>query len=141
MPQMFGNLSIRPKTVALLAVPVAGTLLLGGVGVGAGWGDRARATGDRRLAAAAGLAVVRAEVDRRLVTLERTMADLDRTVADLLEVTRQLTDRLDAPAAGRGRPGAGSAALERPGPGAAGPDRPRPVPRGPAHRRRGGGPP
>jgi hypothetical protein len=57
MPQMFGNLSIRPKTVALLAVPVAGTLLLGGVGVGAGWGDRARATGDRRLAAAAGLAV------------------------------------------------------------------------------------
>jgi signal transduction histidine kinase len=45
--------------------------------------------------------VVRAEVDRRLVTLERTMADLDRTVADLLEVTRQLTDRLDAPAATR----------------------------------------
>ena len=34
MPQMFGNLSIRPKLVALLAVPVAGTVLLGATGPG-----------------------------------------------------------------------------------------------------------
>ena len=40
MRQMFGNLSIRPKMVALLAVPVAGTALLGATGVAGAWGDR-----------------------------------------------------------------------------------------------------
>jgi Nitrate and nitrite sensing len=49
MPQMVGNLSIRPKMVALPAVPVAGTVLLGA----AGRDERARAAGDRRLAAVA----------------------------------------------------------------------------------------
>ena len=40
MPQMFRNLSIRPKMVVLLAVPVAGTALLGVTGVAGAWGDR-----------------------------------------------------------------------------------------------------
>jgi signal transduction histidine kinase len=57
MPQMFGNLSIRPKLVALLAVPVAGTVLLGLTGAAADRGDRARAGDDRRLATLAGRAV------------------------------------------------------------------------------------
>jgi hypothetical protein len=43
MPQMFGNLSIRSKLIALLAVPAAGTVLLGAAGAAAGFGDRARA--------------------------------------------------------------------------------------------------
>ena len=36
MRQMFGNLSIHPKMVVLLAVPVAGTALLGATGSGSG---------------------------------------------------------------------------------------------------------
>ena len=51
MPQMFGNLSIRSKLIALLAVPVAGTALLGVAGVAASWGERARAAEERHLAA------------------------------------------------------------------------------------------
>jgi signal transduction histidine kinase len=57
MPQMFGNLSIRPKLVALLAVPVAGTALLALAGTAAGWGDRARAGDERQAAVVAGRAV------------------------------------------------------------------------------------
>jgi hypothetical protein len=46
MPQMFGNLSIRPKmAVGLLAVPVAAAALLGGDHGTAGWGERAEAGG------------------------------------------------------------------------------------------------
>jgi signal transduction histidine kinase len=58
MRQMFGNLSIRPKMVVLLAVPVAGTALLGVTGVAGAWGDRARAAEERREAAVAGQALV-----------------------------------------------------------------------------------
>ena len=58
MPQMFGNLSIRPKMVVLLAVPVAGTALLGVTGVAGAWGDRTRAAEERREAALAGQALV-----------------------------------------------------------------------------------
>jgi signal transduction histidine kinase len=58
MRQMFGNLSIRPKMVVLLAVPVAGTALLGATGVAGAWGDRARAAEERREAAVAGQALV-----------------------------------------------------------------------------------
>jgi hypothetical protein len=173
MPQMFGNLSIHPKLVTLLAVPVAGTALLAAAGAGAELGERAEAQQERRVAAvaelavaaahelqeeraralawtggrgrageralaarraradwslaayrtgAAGLrggdpaldraaaaaagrlgrlAVVRAEVDRRLVTGDRVTAELDTMVAALLEVTRELTDRLDAPGPAR----------------------------------------
>ena len=54
---MFGNLSIRSKLLALLAVPVAATVLLDVAGVTAAWGDRARATDERRAAAVAGQAV------------------------------------------------------------------------------------
>jgi hypothetical protein len=76
MPRMFGNLSIRPKLIGLLAVPVAGATLLGVVGAAAGWDERGRAEEARRMAAVAGvaaerldrLALVRAEVDRRLAT-------------------------------------------------------------------------
>jgi signal transduction histidine kinase len=56
MRQMFGNLSIRSKLIALLAVPVAGTALLGVAGVAASWGERARAAEERHLAAVAGQA-------------------------------------------------------------------------------------
>ena len=51
MPQMFGNLSIRSKLIPLLAVPVAGSLLLGVAGLTGGFGDRARAAEDARVAA------------------------------------------------------------------------------------------
>ena len=53
MPQMTRNLSIRSKLLALLAVPVAASALLGVAGVAAAWADRARAAGDHRLAAVA----------------------------------------------------------------------------------------
>src|SRR5687767_11872118 len=57
MPRMFGNLSIPPKLVALLAVPVAGLALLVAAGATAEWGDRARAREEREVAAVAGQAV------------------------------------------------------------------------------------
>ena len=57
MRQMFGNLSIRSKLIPLLAVPVAGTVLLGVAGVAASWGERARAAEERHLAAVAGRAM------------------------------------------------------------------------------------
>jgi signal transduction histidine kinase len=171
MPQMFGNLSIRSKLLALLAVPVAATVVLDVAGVTAAWGDRARATDERRAAAVAGqavaavhelqeervraaawvagqgqdgrgelrdrrrrvdgalaayragaaglgptgdpaldqavavaserldrLAVVRVEVDRRLVTPARVLAGHDAMVDALLSVTRGLVARLEAPA-------------------------------------------
>jgi hypothetical protein len=60
MPQMFGNLSIRPRMVGLLAVPVAAVALLGATVAAAGWGERAGAADDRRLAALAGQAVAAA---------------------------------------------------------------------------------
>jgi signal transduction histidine kinase len=172
MRQMFGNLSIRPKMVVLLAVPVAGTALLGATGVAAAWGDRARAAEERREAAVAGqalvvvhelqeervravswaageggqgelgarrrrvdsalaayragaaglgptgdpaldqavagaagrldrLAVVRAEVDRRLVDPERASATHDALVSPLLGVARGLAAHLDAPVPAR----------------------------------------
>jgi hypothetical protein len=43
MPPMVGNLSIPSKLIALLAVPVAGTALLGVAAVAGGLGERARA--------------------------------------------------------------------------------------------------
>jgi signal transduction histidine kinase len=174
MPQMFGNLSIRSKLLALLAVPVTATMLLGLAGVAAAWGDRARAAGEHQTADAAGravgavhelqeervraaaflagdgqegqadlrdrrrrvdgalaayraaaagvvptgdpaldqavavaterldrLAVVRVEVDRRVVTPERAMAGHDAMVDALLGVTRGLATRLEAPAPAR----------------------------------------
>jgi hypothetical protein len=58
MRQMFGNLSIHPKMVVLLAVPAAGAALLGVTGVAGAWGDRARAAEERREAAVAGQALV-----------------------------------------------------------------------------------
>ena len=168
---MFGNLSIRSKLLALLAVPVAATVVLDVAGVAAAWGDRVRATDERRAAAVAGqavaavhelqeervraaawvagqgqdgrgelrdrrrrvdgalaayragaaglgptgdpaldqavavaterldrLAVVRVEVDRRLVTPARVLAGHDAMVDALLSVTRGLVARLEAPA-------------------------------------------
>ena len=172
MRQMFGNLSIRPKMVVLLAVPVAGTALLGVTGVAGAWGDRTRAAEERREAALAGqalvaahelqeervravawaageghqgelgarrrrvdaalaayragaaalgptgdpaldqavaaaaerldrLAVVRAEVDQRLVDPERASATHDALVSPLLGVARGLAAGLDAPVPAR----------------------------------------
>jgi signal transduction histidine kinase len=170
MPRMPGNLSIRSKLLALLAVPVAGTALLGGTGLAAAAGERARAAEERRVAAVLGqavaavhelqeervraaataagegataqqaladrrrrvdralaayragaaglaptgdpaldqafaaaaarldhLAVVRAEVDRQLVSPERVVDDHDALVAALLGVTRGLAGRLEGP--------------------------------------------
>jgi signal transduction histidine kinase len=169
MRQMFGNLSIRSKLMALLAVPLAGTVLLGVVGVAAALDERASAAEERRIAAVAGqaaaaahelqeervravawaagrgsdglheltarrrrvdralaayrsgaaglgpsgdpaldqaigaaarlerLAVVRAEVDRRLLAPEQTAAGHDAMVAALLAVTRGLAGQLDGP--------------------------------------------
>src|SRR5512132_3427595 len=54
---MFGNLSIRSKLLALLTVPVAGSVLLGMAGVTNAWGDRARAGQERRTAVVAGRVV------------------------------------------------------------------------------------
>ena len=172
MRQMFGNLSIHPKMVVLLAVPVAGTALLGVTGVAGAWGDRTRAAEERREAAVAGqalvavhelqeervravawaageggqgelgarrrrvdsalaayragaaalgptgdpaldqavaaaaerldrLAVVRAEVDQRLVDPERASVTHDALVSPLLGVARGLAAGLDAPVPAR----------------------------------------
>ena len=172
MRQMFGNLSIHPKMVVLLAVPVAGTALLGVTGVAGAWGDRTRAAEERREAALAGqalvavhelqeervravawaagegaqgelgarrrrvdsalaayragvaalgptgdpaldqavaaaaerldrLAVVRAEVDQRLVDPERASVTHDALVSPLLGVARGLAAGLDAPVPAR----------------------------------------
>ena len=167
---MFRNLTIRSKLLALLAVPVAGAVLLGVTGVTAALHDRARAGEERRAAAVAGqavaaihelqeervraavflagddqdgqavlrdrrrrvdgalaayraaaaglgrtgdqaldqamavaterldrLAVVRVELDRRLVTVQRAMAGHDAMVNALLGVTRGLASQLEAP--------------------------------------------
>jgi hypothetical protein len=51
MPPMVGNLSIPSKLIALLAVPVAGTVLLGVAAVAGGLGERARAAEEARVAA------------------------------------------------------------------------------------------
>jgi signal transduction histidine kinase len=172
MPQVFGNLSIHPKMVVLLAVPVAGTALLAVTGVAGAWGDRTRAAEERREAAAASqalvavhelqeeriravawaageggqgelgarrrrvdsalaahragaaalgptgdpaldqavavaaerldrLAVVRAEVDQRLLDPERASATHDALVSPLLGVARGLAAGLDAPVPAR----------------------------------------
>jgi hypothetical protein len=174
---MFRNLTIRSKLLALLAVPVAGAVLLGVTGVTAALHDRARAGEERRAAAVAGqavaavhelqeervraavflagddpdgqaaladrrrrvdgalaayraaaaglgptgdpaldqamaaaterldrLAVVRVEVDRRLVTVERAMAGHDAMVNALLGVTRGLASPWRPPS-WPGRPG------------------------------------
>jgi signal transduction histidine kinase len=171
---MFGILSIRSKLLVLLAVPVAGSVLLGVAGVAGAWGDRARAGQERRAAVVAGqavtavhelqeervraaawvagdgqdgqgelrsrrrrvdgaladyragvaglgptgdpaldqavavaterldrLALVRVEVDRRLVTPARAMAGHDAMVDALLGVVRGLAAELEAPAPAR----------------------------------------
>ena len=54
---MFGNLSIRSKLLALLAVPVTAAVLLCVAGVTTTWGDRAHAGKEHRAAAAAGRVV------------------------------------------------------------------------------------
>ena len=171
---MFGILSIRSKLLVLLAVSVAGSVLLGVAGVAGAWGDRARAGQERRAAVVAGqavtavhelqeervraaawvagdgqdgqgelrsrrrrvdgaladyragvaglgptgdpaldqavavaterldrLALVRVEVDRRLVTPARAMAGHDAMVDALLGVVRGLAAELEAPAPAR----------------------------------------
>src|SRR5215207_2893712 len=147
---MFGILSIRSKLLVLLAVSVAGSVLLGVAGVAGAWGHRVRAaawvagdgqdgqgelrsrrrrvdgalaeyragvaglgpTGDPALDQAVAvaterldrLALVRVEVDRRLVTPARAMAGHDAMVDALLGVARGLAAELEAPAP-PGRPG------------------------------------
>jgi signal transduction histidine kinase len=60
MPQMVGNLSIRSKLIGLLAVPVAGSVLLGAAGVADGVRERARTAEEARVAVVAGQAVAAA---------------------------------------------------------------------------------
>ncbi|MDF2738803.1 MAG: hypothetical protein K0S88_169 [Actinomycetia bacterium] len=57
MPRMLGNLSIRSKLLALLAVPVAGTALLGATGLAATASDRLGLVVVARLAARNGFGV------------------------------------------------------------------------------------
>jgi hypothetical protein len=63
-----GTLSIHPKVVALLAAPVAGTVLLGVAGAAADRDERARAADDLLPAAAAG-AFLRTALAARLSSL------------------------------------------------------------------------
>jgi Nitrate and nitrite sensing len=94
MPQMFGNLSIRPRMVGLLAVPVAAAVLLGGTVAAAGWGQRARAADDRRLAALAGQAVAAAhELQEERARAVAWTAEAGRGGEDGLAARRGRVDR------------------------------------------------
>ena len=98
MPRMLGNLSIRSKLLALLAVPVAGTALLGVTGLAA-----AAERLDR-------LPVVRAGVDGRLVPPGRVVDDHGALVAALLGASHGLAGWRPQARPGRpacpGQPGA-----------------------------------
>ena len=102
---MFGNLTIRSKLLALLAVPVAGAVLLGVTGVTAALHDRARAGEERRAAAVAGQAVaavheLQEERVRAAVFLagddqdgQAALADRRRRVDGALAAYRAAADR------------------------------------------------
>jgi Nitrate and nitrite sensing len=94
MPQMFGNLSIRSRLLALLAVPVAAAVLLCVAEVTTSWGDRARAGREHRAAAAAGrvLAAVH-ELQEERVRAAAFLADDGR---DGLAGLRDRRRRVDA---------------------------------------------
>jgi len=110
MPQMFGNLSIRSKLIALLAVPVAGSVLLGGAGIVGGVGERSRAAEAARVAVAAGRAAAAAhELGEERVRAVAWLAGGGRAAEAELAARRRRVDR--ALAAYR----AGAAALGRTG--------------------------
>jgi signal transduction histidine kinase len=110
MPQMFGNLSIRSKLMALLAVPVAGSVLLGVAGVAGGFGERARAAEEAREAVVAGQAVAAAhELQEERVRAVAWLATGGRAAQTELAARRGRADRAlaayRAGAAGLGRTG------------------------------------
>ena len=100
MPRMFGNLSIRPKMVGLLAVPVAGPTLLGVAGVAAGWDEPARAADARRLAAVAGQVAAAHELQlpgRRVDLLTTGEVEVAGAAAvDLVHLLAELLDNAGA---------------------------------------------
>jgi signal transduction histidine kinase len=94
MPQMFGNLSIGSKLMALLAVPVAGSVLLGVAGVAGGLGERARATGEARAAVVAGQAVAAAhELQEERVRAVAWLANGGSAARSELAARRRRVDR------------------------------------------------
>jgi signal transduction histidine kinase len=124
MPQMVGNLSIRSKLLGLLAVPVAGAVLLGVAGVAAGWGERSRAADERRLATVTGQAAAavhelqeeraravawtagsgvagRAELAARRRRVDRALAAYRSGAADLAPTGDPALDQAVAAAAAR----------------------------------------
>ena len=107
---MFGNLSIRPKLLALLAVPVTGAVLLGVAEVTATWADRARAGDERQAAAVAGLAVAAVhELQEERVRAAAWVAADDQDGQARLRARRRRVDAAltayRAGAAGLGRTG------------------------------------
>jgi signal transduction histidine kinase len=110
MPQMFGNLSIRSKLIALLAVPAAGSLLLGVAGAAGGVGEQARAAGEARAATVAGQAVAAAhELQEERVRAVAWLAAGGRDAQAELAARRRRVDQAlaayRAGAAGLGRTG------------------------------------
>ena len=94
MPRMLGNLSIRSKLLVLLAVPVAGTALLGVTGLAAVAGERSRAAEERRVAAVvaqAAAAVHELQEERALATA--VAAGEGGTVRGALDARRRRVDR------------------------------------------------
>ena len=110
MPQMVGNLSIRSKLIGLLAVPVAGSVLLGVAGVAGGFGERAQAAEEARIALVAGQAVAAAhELQEERVRAVAWVATGGRAAEAELAARRRRVDRAlaayRAGAAGLGRTG------------------------------------
>jgi signal transduction histidine kinase len=97
MPPMFRNLSIRSKLLGLLAVPVAGSVLLAVAGAAGAAGDVRRAVHDRRAVLATGLAagVVHELQEERGQTAAWVAGGRRRGGAELL-VRRQRVDRAAA---------------------------------------------
>jgi len=110
MPQMVGNLSIRSKLIGLLAVPVAGSVLLGVAGVAGGFGEQAQAAEEARIALVAGQAVAAAhEPQEERVRAVAWVATGGRAAETELAARRRRVDRAlaayRAGAAGLGRTG------------------------------------
>jgi signal transduction histidine kinase len=97
MPPMFRNLSIHSKLLALLVVPVAGSVLIAVAGAAGAAGDVRRAVHDRRAVLAAGLAggVVHELQEERDQTAAWVAGGRRRGGAELL-VRRQRVDRAAA---------------------------------------------
>ena len=110
---MFGILSIRSKLLVLLAVSVAGSVLLGVAGVAGAWGDRARAGQERRAAVVAGQAVTAVhELQEERVRAAAWVAGQGQDGRGELRDRRRRVDGAWPPT-GPGRPGSAPPATRR----------------------------